>query len=159
MFLRGSQARFTDPESGEIIPVGSLDHSLSELVMAPIRSGFQLQNLAEFAPDQNFTTQYPRAKKYLDYPMLIVMQLTNPTKELASGHRNRTQRTRRIDIPPPVAFLAHRREHVVGDVGQLLAHPRDHDPVSDHIHRSNRRTAANRAVVSFCQPAFQRSNA
>ncbi len=76
MFLRGSQARFTDPDSGELVQVGSLPHSLSNLVMAARGGGFSIGNLAEFSPDRDFTERYPRAKKYLDYPMLVVMELT-----------------------------------------------------------------------------------
>ena len=33
MFLRGSRARFTDPDSGEIVAPGSLPHRLGEFVM------------------------------------------------------------------------------------------------------------------------------
>lgn len=79
MFLRGSQARFTDPDSGEIVMPGSLDHSLSELVMAALRAGFQLEDLTEIAPDGNFAAQFPRAEKYIDWPMLVVMQLAVAT--------------------------------------------------------------------------------
>jgi len=75
MFLRGSQARFTDPDSGELVQPGSLAHSMSDLIMGAIRGGLQLQNVAEFSPDESFVTQYPRAAKYLDYPMLVVMEL------------------------------------------------------------------------------------
>lgn len=78
MFLRGSQARFTDPDSGEIVHPGSLAHSLSELVMAAVDSGFRLEKCSEFAPDTDFAKQYPRAEKYIDYPMLVVMQFANP---------------------------------------------------------------------------------
>ena len=75
MFLRGSQARFTDPDSGEIVHPGSLAHSMSDLIMSAIRGGFQVTNVAEFSPDQQFADRYPRAEKYVDYPMLVVMQL------------------------------------------------------------------------------------
>ncbi|MGI9430406.1 MAG: class I SAM-dependent methyltransferase [Bythopirellula sp.] len=76
MFLRGSQARFTDPDSGEIVQPGSLAHALSDLVMAAIHGGFQLANVGEFAPDGPFADRFPRAEKYIDYPMLLVMELT-----------------------------------------------------------------------------------
>ena len=42
MFLRGSQARFTDPATGELVLPGSVRHSLGEFVMAAIRAGFQI---------------------------------------------------------------------------------------------------------------------
>ncbi len=75
MFLRGSQARFTDPTSGELVQVGSISHSLSDFVMATIRVGFQIQEIGEYAPDAAFAQRYPRAEKYIDWPMLMVMTL------------------------------------------------------------------------------------
>lgn len=75
MFLRGSQARYTDPDSGEIVHVGSITHSISEFVMAAVRAGFQIENVSEHAPDAAFAERYPRAEKYIDWPMLVVLAL------------------------------------------------------------------------------------
>ena len=75
MFLRGSQARFTDPNSGELVQPGSLPHSLSAFVMAAVRAGFQLSDLQEISPDADFAAHYPRAEKYLGWPMLVVLTL------------------------------------------------------------------------------------
>ena len=75
MFLRGSQARFTDPQSGETVHVGSLNHSFSGLVLSMQRAGFRLAHLEEFAPSHEFANSYPRAEKYIDYSMLVVFQL------------------------------------------------------------------------------------
>jgi malonyl-CoA O-methyltransferase len=75
MVLRGSQARFTDPESGEIVQPGSISHSISDFVMAAVRKGFQMENVSEYAPDATFAVEYPRAEKYIDWPMLVVMSL------------------------------------------------------------------------------------
>jgi ubiquinone/menaquinone biosynthesis C-methylase UbiE len=75
MFLRGSQARFTDPISGELVQPGSLAHTLSEMIMGAVHAGLQVTDVAEFAPDQEFARRYPRAEKYLDWPMLVVMQM------------------------------------------------------------------------------------
>ena len=76
MQLRGSQARFTDPESGDIVQPGSVPHSVSAFVMAAMRAGFQIGDVAEFAPDAEFAARYPRAEKYIDWPMLVVMSMT-----------------------------------------------------------------------------------
>ena len=87
MFLRSSQARFTDPTSGEIVSPGSVNHSLSEMVMAALRSGFRLVDLAEHAPNAEFAAQFPRAEKYVGWPMLVVLvlsatsQLTSPLQQ------------------------------------------------------------------------------
>ena len=76
MFLRGSQARFTDPESGEIIQPGSVPHTIGAFVMAALGAGFRLDSITEHAPTSEFADSYPRAVKYIDWPMLVVMSLT-----------------------------------------------------------------------------------
>jgi malonyl-CoA O-methyltransferase len=75
MFLRGSQARFTDPDSGELVQPGSIAHSMSDFVMAAIGAGFQIERIGEYAPDAAFARSFPRAEKYIDWPMLVVMVL------------------------------------------------------------------------------------
>jgi malonyl-CoA O-methyltransferase len=75
MFLRGSQARFTDPDSGEIIQPGSVPHSISDFFMSAQRAGFRVTNMTEHAPSADFAAQYHRAAKYIDWPMLVVMTL------------------------------------------------------------------------------------
>lgn len=75
MFLRGSQARFTDPESGELVQPGSIAHSISEFVMAAVRARFSIERIEEASPSAEFAAQYPRAAKYIDWPMLVVMLL------------------------------------------------------------------------------------
>jgi ubiquinone/menaquinone biosynthesis C-methylase UbiE len=75
MFLRGSQARYTDPDSGEIVQVGSISHSISDFVMAAVRAGFQIEHIGEYAPNATFAEHYPRAEKYIDWPMLVVLTL------------------------------------------------------------------------------------
>jgi malonyl-CoA O-methyltransferase len=75
MFLRGSQARFTDPDSGEVVQVGSLDHAMGDMVLAVLRAGLHLEEWIELAPDAAFADDYPRAEKYVGWPMLVVMAL------------------------------------------------------------------------------------
>ena len=75
MFLRGSRARFTDPDSGEIVAPGSLPHPLGEFVMAALDAGFALRGLDEIAPDADFARRYPRAERYVGWPMLVVMTM------------------------------------------------------------------------------------
>jgi len=75
MFLRGAQARFTDPESGELVRPGSLPHSVGAFVMAAVRAGFRLSAVEEFAPDAEFAQRYPRAARYVGWPMLVVLSL------------------------------------------------------------------------------------
>ncbi len=73
MFLRGSQARFTDPDSGQVVQPGSLPHQLGDFVMAAVQAGFRIDQIGEHAPDEAFAARYPRAEKYIGWPMLVVL--------------------------------------------------------------------------------------
>ncbi|MCC9604527.1 class I SAM-dependent methyltransferase [Blastopirellula sp. JC732] len=75
MFLRGAQARFTDPETDELVMPGSLAHSVSAFVMAAVKAGFQLEEVSEHSPDAQFSQAFPRAERYIGWPMLVLMQL------------------------------------------------------------------------------------
>jgi malonyl-CoA O-methyltransferase len=75
MFLRGSQARFTDPDSGELVQPGSISHTISDFALAAVQGGCQIETIGEYAPDAPFAQTYPRAEKYVDWPMLVVMTL------------------------------------------------------------------------------------
>ncbi|MBW7935103.1 MAG: class I SAM-dependent methyltransferase [Gemmatimonadaceae bacterium] len=77
MFLKGAQARFTDPESGTLVMSGSVPHSVSAFVMAALRAGLALEDLSEHAPTVETAAQYPRAAKYVGWPMLVLMTLRN----------------------------------------------------------------------------------
>ena len=74
MFLRGSQARFTDPASGQIVEPGSITHRLGEFVMAAVRA-FSDPRAGRTRPDAEFAAQYPRADKYIGWPMVVVLSL------------------------------------------------------------------------------------
>ncbi len=76
MFLRGSQARFTDPDSQELFHIQSQSHSVSDVVMATLHAGLQIEEISEHSPDAKFAEQFPRAEKYIDWPMLVVQHLT-----------------------------------------------------------------------------------
>lgn len=75
MFLLGSQARFTDPASGEVVQPGSVAHPFGALVMAALRAGFVPVGVEEIAPDAAFAARLPRAAKYVGWPMLVVLSL------------------------------------------------------------------------------------
>ncbi|HEX9187113.1 MAG TPA: class I SAM-dependent methyltransferase [Vicinamibacteria bacterium] len=75
MFLKGVQARFTDPGTGEKVQPGSVAHSIGDFVMASVRAGFALEAVVERAPDAAFAVRFPRAEKYTDWPMLVVLVL------------------------------------------------------------------------------------
>lgn len=75
MFRRGSCARFTDPVSGEVVQPGSLPHQIDDFARAALGAGFRLEGMGEYAPDAQFAARYPRAEKYVGWPMLVVLSL------------------------------------------------------------------------------------
>jgi ubiquinone/menaquinone biosynthesis C-methylase UbiE len=75
MFLRGAQARFTDPGSGEIVRPGSVPHQVEDFVGSAERAGFRVEGVTESAADATFAVRYPRAEKYVGWPMLVVLRL------------------------------------------------------------------------------------
>ena len=75
MFLRGAMARFTDPTSGEVVVPGSFPHPVGAFVMAAVGAGFRLEGVDERAPDAEFATRFPRAEKYVGWPMLVLLRL------------------------------------------------------------------------------------
>jgi len=75
MFLRGVQARFTDPATGEKVQPGSVEHTIGEMATAAVRAGFALEEIAESAPDEGFAARNPRAERYVGWPMLVVLRL------------------------------------------------------------------------------------
>jgi malonyl-CoA O-methyltransferase len=76
MFLRGSQARFTDPGTGELVQPGSIAHPIGTFVMAAIRAQLRIGEIEEISPDAAFAARYPRAVKYVDWPMVVVLHLS-----------------------------------------------------------------------------------
>ena len=58
-FLRGSQARFTDPSTGELVQPGSVPHAIEAFVMAAVRAGFRLSDVAELTFDADFGGPVP----------------------------------------------------------------------------------------------------
>jgi ubiquinone/menaquinone biosynthesis C-methylase UbiE len=75
MFLRGTQARFTDPVSGQVVQPGSIAHPIGAFAMAAERAGLHLLDIIESAPDAELAARCPRAEKYVGWPMLVVLSL------------------------------------------------------------------------------------
>jgi ubiquinone/menaquinone biosynthesis C-methylase UbiE len=75
MMLRGITARFTDPATGRETRPQSHRHQLSDFVMAAVRAGLTLEDMAEYAVDEALAARMERARKYLGWPMLVVMRL------------------------------------------------------------------------------------
>jgi malonyl-CoA O-methyltransferase len=90
MFLRGSQARFTDPESGAIVQPGSFRHQLGDMVMSAVGFGFCIDAIREIAPDAEFARHYPRAAKYVGWPMLVVLEVSRTITGGSAPDSNRS---------------------------------------------------------------------
>lgn len=75
MMLLGITARFTDPVTGRETRPQSYPHQIADFVMAATRVGLRLDHLGEHAIDQALAADSPRAAKYLNWPLLLVMRL------------------------------------------------------------------------------------
>jgi ubiquinone/menaquinone biosynthesis C-methylase UbiE len=75
MMLRGVQARFHDPEKGEIRPA-SVPNQISDYVMAATRAGLRLDHCSEHAIDEVLANRLERARRYIGWPMLFLMKLS-----------------------------------------------------------------------------------
>ncbi|MBI2407283.1 MAG: class I SAM-dependent methyltransferase [Gemmatimonadetes bacterium] len=75
MFLKGAQARFTDPTNGELVLPGSVPHSVAAFVMAALHAGFVIDDVTEHTPTADVVMRFPRAAKYEGWPMLVLLML------------------------------------------------------------------------------------
>lgn len=77
MMLRGVQARFHDPQSGREVRPASCPHQVSDYVMASVRAGLRIEHMQECAVDAQLAASMPRAAKYLDWPVLLMLELSS----------------------------------------------------------------------------------
>jgi malonyl-CoA O-methyltransferase len=75
MMLRGVEARFRDPKTGREIRPQSTAHQLGEYVQAAAAARLTIEQCHEHAVDEALATRLPRARKYLGWPMLLVMSM------------------------------------------------------------------------------------
>lgn len=75
MLLKGVQARFIEPETGDRIGPASYPHQISDYLMAGVRAGLALDSIAEYTVDSRLAAQSPRACRYLGWPLLLLMRL------------------------------------------------------------------------------------
>lgn len=76
MMLRGVQARFHDPVSGQEVRPASCPHQLSDYVLAAARAGLQFDHLSEHAVNDELADRMERARRYVGWPMLFLMRLS-----------------------------------------------------------------------------------
>ena len=74
MMLKGTQARFHDPATGQEVRPESVAHQVSDYVMAAVRAGLVLDEMSEHFVDADLVTRASRAEKYLGWPMLLLFR-------------------------------------------------------------------------------------
>lgn len=75
MGLRGVAARFRDPASGREVRPRSCDHQVGDYVSAAAQAGLTIALCREDAVDEALAERQPRARKYLGWPMLLMLSL------------------------------------------------------------------------------------
>lgn len=75
LLLRGVQARFTQPDTGQKVHPQSYPHRISDYVRAALQAGFTLIDLGEHDVTPALVAQEPRAERYLGWPMLLLLVL------------------------------------------------------------------------------------
>ncbi|UCG31765.1 MAG: class I SAM-dependent methyltransferase [Phycisphaerales bacterium] len=76
MMLLGITARFTDPATGRETRPQSYPHQIADFIMAATRARLHLDHLSEHAIDQALAAASPRAAKYVDWPLLLLMRFS-----------------------------------------------------------------------------------
>jgi ubiquinone/menaquinone biosynthesis C-methylase UbiE len=81
MWLFGIQVQFTDPVTGRQMQPASMAHQLSDYVMAATRAGLYIKHMSEHFVDEALAVQSPRARQWIGWPLLLLMQLCKGEKE------------------------------------------------------------------------------
>ena len=95
MYLKGTQARFLDPESGEMVLIDNRRYSIADYVMAVRKAGLELELIEEHVGTAEIAARMPRAEKYVDWPMLLMLGLRR-----APGSRNDREGALPLEVPP-----------------------------------------------------------
>ncbi len=74
MRLRGNQANFDDPHDGTEVRLEGFEHPVSSYVMAALGAGLRVERVEEHKGDGALADRWPRAAKYLGWPMLFAMR-------------------------------------------------------------------------------------
>jgi malonyl-CoA O-methyltransferase len=75
MMLKGTQARFVDPDTGRETRPESHANLLPDYVNGVLSSGLTILQVGERAVTQELADKVPRAQKYVGWPMLWWMEL------------------------------------------------------------------------------------
>jgi malonyl-CoA O-methyltransferase len=75
LMLTGLQARFHDPRTGRDTRPASAGNRISDYVNGAIAAGLRVMAMAEREADEELAAAFPRAEKYLGWPMLLSIEL------------------------------------------------------------------------------------
>ena len=75
MMLKGTQARFVDPDTGRETRPESHANLISDYVNAALQAGLRIIETGERSVDEELAERVPRAEKYLGWPMLFWLEL------------------------------------------------------------------------------------
>jgi ubiquinone/menaquinone biosynthesis C-methylase UbiE len=73
MFRRGLHARFRPGPDAEKLQIHGIDHTISDYVMASVRAGLEIVEMAEYRMDEGTAARSPSASKYIGEPMLLTL--------------------------------------------------------------------------------------
>jgi SAM-dependent methyltransferase len=75
MYLKGTQARFVHPESGELVLIKNEQYSIPDYIMAVKAAGLELELIEQGSGNAELAKRIPRAEKYIGWPMLLAFAL------------------------------------------------------------------------------------
>jgi malonyl-CoA O-methyltransferase len=75
MMLRGIQAQFSDPESGEKLRPRSAPNQIADYVAGVVDAGLEISRISEHVVDPELVRRSPRAARYMGWPLLLVLWL------------------------------------------------------------------------------------
>lgn len=78
LLIRGVEARFTQPDSGQKICPKSYPHRSCDYVMAILGAGLTIEAMSEHSMTAEIVAQLPRAERYLGWPMVLMFRLRRP---------------------------------------------------------------------------------
>lgn len=71
MLLKGTQANFKDPQSGNEYRPKGYPHQIADFVENMNKSGLRIEKMREFSGTEELVKRFPKAAKYLGWPMLL----------------------------------------------------------------------------------------
>ncbi len=75
MLLKGTQANFKDPKTGKEFRPKGYPHQIADFVQNMNNSGLLITKMNEFNATKELVAEFPKAEKYLNWPMLVNFEL------------------------------------------------------------------------------------